>query len=397
MEREHYKYWHKMVAELDAAGINLGLYLNPMIEEIPVHLRSGRRYLFGEALKQGYFVKSRHVEGKKEKSSRGNAALDGDMYQMNKRSCPRVGMLDVTSYQASQWWKKVIQTEVMDYAGASFWMADMGESAPIVNSIYHKQSENGLSFHNAYSEEWARVNREAIRDAGREGDSFFLVKAGYGHTPRYAGSTTLGDQVVNYKNKDGGGLQSVLNGILNGGFSGYTFGHCAVSMAVPRTINSVDERVREMICRWMEMNAFTALFRTHDSDDGVNAVSAYNNRLLLRALAKWSAVYASLADYRMRLSSEASYRGWPIARHPILHFPNDPEFMKSSVSSFMLGESMYIAPVMRYGLTKVKVYLPQGEWTHLWVSVAAAYFYLLKFMALCSHLFVSLCSRVRVL
>jgi alpha-glucosidase len=257
-----------MVADLDAAGISLGVYVNPMVEEIPVHLRSGRRYLFGEALKGGYFIKSRAEKKKKDK---GRSAFDvaegtkGEIYQMNKKKCPRVGLLDMTNYEACQWWKKVIQKEIMDYAGASFWMADHGEMAPIANSIYHTQSINGLTGHNSYAENWARVNRESIRDAGREGDSFFLVKAGYGHTPKYAASTCLGDQVVNYKGKGGGGLQAVLNGLLNGGFSGFTYGHCAVSFAVPRTVNSLDDRAREMIARWLEMNAFTCLFRTHVS------------------------------------------------------------------------------------------------------------------------------------
>ncbi|KAL7483561.1 hypothetical protein ACHAW6_009226 [Cyclotella cf. meneghiniana] len=365
MEREHYKYWHKMVAELDAERISLGVYVNPMIEEIPVHLRSGRRYLFGEALREGYFIKSQQGEGKKERATSGTGSK-GEIYQMNKKKCPRVGLLDTSNHLACQWWKTVIRSEVMDYAGASFWIADMGEAAPIVNSIYHKQSVNGLSFHNTYPEEWARVNREAIRDAGREGDSFFLTKAGYNLTPKYAGSTCLGDQVVNYKNKNGGGLQSVLNGILNGGFSGFTYGHCAVSFAVPRTVNSLDERAREMICRWMEMNAFTALFRTHDCTDGISSFCAYNDRYLLNALARWSVVYASLADYRMKVSSEASFRGYPVARHPILHFPMDREFRKSCVSSFMLGDRLFVAPVMKYGVSKVKVYLPEGKWIHLW-------------------------------
>ena len=371
LEREHYKYWHKMVADLDTAGINLGVYVNPMIEEIPVHLRSGRRYLFGEALKQGHFIKCCEEKKKREP---GHSAfetaigLQGEIYQMNKKKCPRVGLLDMSNHEACQFWKKVIQKEVMDYAGASFWMADGGESAPIANSIYHTQSINGLSCHNVFAENWARVNREAIRDAGREGDSFFLVKAGYGHTPKYVGSTCLGDQVVNYKNKDGGGLQAVLNGLLNGGFSGFAYGHCAVSFAVPRTVNSLDDRVKEMMARWMEMMAFTCLFRTHDSDDGISTISAYNDGFLLRQLAKWSYVFTALADYRLKVSNEATFRGYPVVRHPILHFPLDQEFIKSRVSSFMLGDSLYIAPVMKYGVTKVKVYLPEGEWVHLWVS-----------------------------
>lgn len=369
LEHEHYKYWHKMVADLDAAGINLGVYVNPMIEEIPVHLRSGRRYLFGEASKGGHLIRSSQDKKKKDKAhiafdtSNGNK---GEIYQLNTKKCPRVGYLDVTNYEACHWWKTVIHKEIMNYAGASFWMADGGAEAPIANSIYHTKAFDGLAAHNVYAENWARTNREAIRDAGREGDSFFLVKAGYGHTPKYAGSICLGDQVVNYKGKDGGGLQAVLNGLVNGGFSGFTYAHCAVSFAVPRTVNSLDDRAKEMMVRWMEMNAFTTLFRTHDSDDGVSTVSAYNDGYLLHQLAKWSTVYSALADYRMKVLSEATYLGYPSIRHPALHFPLDNEFMKSRISSFMLGDSLFISPVLRYGVTRVKVYLPEGEWIHLW-------------------------------
>jgi len=368
MERGHYKHWHKMVADLDAAGINLGIYLSPMVEEIPVHLRSGRRYLFGEGLKKGHFVRSSEGPRKKEKSHIIHDK-EGEIYELNKKkSETRVGLLDVTSYEACQWWKRVIQDEVMTYAGASFWMAGNGELAPIANSVYHTRAINGLLCHNAYAESWARVNQEAIRDAGREGDSFFLVNSGCGHTPNYAASTCLGDQVVNYKSKDAGGLQAVLNGLVNGGFSGFTYGHCAVSFAVPQTLKSLDGQTREMISRWMEMMAFTCLFRTHDTNDGVSTVSAYNDSVLLRDLSKWSMVYSLLAAYRGNVSSEASYRGYPIVRHPVLHFPLDEEFTKSRVSSFLLGDCLYIAPVMKYGVSKAKVHLPEGKWIHLWTD-----------------------------
>lgn len=83
--------------------------------------------MFGEALKKGYFVKAK---GNKKKREPGHVAFDpaernkGEIYQFNKNKSPRVGLLDMTNYEACQFWmKEVIQKEVMDYAGASFWMA----------------------------------------------------------------------------------------------------------------------------------------------------------------------------------------------------------------------------------------------------------------------------------
>ncbi len=292
----------------------MGVYINPYIEEIPVHLRSGRRYLFTEAKTGKFFVKKNCDAGNSSKGSgvskKKNSKQhtldndDGTIYPISNAGDTQVGLLDLTNRNACQWYKQVVQSEVFGYAGASFYMADMGETAPILG-VYHRPDVNGLSHHNAYSEEWARVNREAIKESGRDGDSFFIVKAGYGRTPKYAGATCLGDCVTNLKKRKDGGLQSVLNGILNGGFSGFTYGHCAISFAVPRTVNSLDNRTKEMICRWMEMNAFTTLFRTHDGESPDETVSGYGDKFLLKALARWSTVYATLAEYRMRVSWDA--------------------------------------------------------------------------------------------
>ena len=289
---------------MENQGISTGVYVNPCVEEIPVHLRSGRRYLFSEAQKGGYFIKTKSDNNRKKKSSGkhngGTSEDSSDIYTVPNGG-DRAGLIDLSNHNACTWYKGVIQSEVFTYAGASFYMADMGETAP-VNGVYHRSDLHGLSRHNSYSEEWARVNREAIRDAGRDGDSFFIVKAGYSATPKHAGPTCLGDYVTNLKKRKDGGLKSVLNGIVNGGFSGFTYGHCAVSFAVPRTVNSLDNRSREMICRWMEMNAFTTLFRTHDGDNPDETASGYGDKYLLKALTRWATVYATLADYRIRVS-----------------------------------------------------------------------------------------------
>ena len=34
----------------------------------------------------------------------------------------------------------------------------------------------------------------------------------------------------------------------------------------------------------------------------------------------------------------------------------------------MLGELMYIVPVLKIGVKKMGVYLPKGTWIHLWVG-----------------------------
>ena len=241
------------------------------------------------------------------------------------------------------------------------------------------------------------MNRDILSDAGREGDAFFIMDSAYSSTAAHAGCTCLGDYIADFchdGSASGNGsdiLRAVLNGLLNGGISGLTHGHCAVNLAAPRSLSSaighsIDSRSREMICRWLEMTAFTSFFRTHDGDCGArecggntSILSALEDEVVLRSVARWSHVFVALAEYRLRLLNEASFKGYPVVRHPMLHFPNDARFVgndtekkndsSSYSSTFMMGDLIYVAPILKCGVIKSKVYLPQGAWIHLWVSV----------------------------
>ena len=320
LEREHYPHWQPFVDSLERRGVSVGLYLCPQLEEIPMHLRSGRRYLFGE-VGEDYFMKRRVMneagagkkksgkgktnrkDGKdnansKDGSSDGHTTTTLKMYNNFKRS--KCGTLDPTNHGATSWFKNVVREEIFEYASASFWLADSsnnGMANPPLDALYSAPSPNrqvatttttsvasssssmgasseakgGISFHNSYAERWARVNREAISEAGRDGDAFFILNSAYGSAARDAGCTSLGDRVPSFRSDDGDILRAVLNGIVNGGVSGLTHGHCAVCLAVPnrtagRIATSIDAKSREMICRWLELTAFTAVFRTHDGD-----------------------------------------------------------------------------------------------------------------------------------
>ena len=426
LERKTYPQYQPFVDSLERRGISVGLYLSPYLEEIPMHLRSGRRYLFGE-VEGDYFVKKQAVNGKSSTigsrliKNKGNSKKDTQevtMYnQFKKNKC---GILDPTNYNATSWYKKVVKEEVFDYASASFWLADMTMGGPPLDGLYTSSPNeasspsNGLSSHNSYAEQWAKMNQDAIKEAGRDGDSFCIVNAAYGATVKYAGATSLGDHVANFHNEDSSGsvLQSIVNGIVNGGMSGLTHGHCAVNMAVPRQLSnalgtSIDAKSRELICRWFEITAFTTLFRTHAGNANINdeknkngdMLSAYDDEVVMKSLARNSQVYVALAAYRLQLLSEASFKGYPVVRHPCLHFPKDVNFIgggtsrgssrkkkkidedvaSSSLSAFMMGNLIYVVPVLKSGVVKSRVHLPEGGWIHLWVSSIKMYIYDVSF------------------
>ncbi len=56
LKREYSTGWQSLMDLLDRRRVSMGLYLSPYLEEIHMHLRSGRRYQFSN-LGGDYFVK----------------------------------------------------------------------------------------------------------------------------------------------------------------------------------------------------------------------------------------------------------------------------------------------------------------------------------------------------
>jgi alpha-glucosidase len=62
---------------------------------------------------------------------------------------------------------------------------------------------------------------------------------------------------------------------------------------------------------------------------------------------------------------EAFRYGYPVVRHPMLHYPNDPGVYEIQYQ-WMLGTEFMVVPVVDAGADRVNAYLPEGEWVHLW-------------------------------
>lgn len=64
---------------------------------------------------------------------------------------------------------------------------------------------------------------------------------------------------------------------------------------------------------------------------------------------------------------EAAGTGLPVVRHPFIHYPDDRE-VYGLQKQFMVGPDFMVAPVLDKGAESVEVYLPAGEWVHVWTG-----------------------------
>ena len=68
-----------------------------------------------------------------------------------------------------------------------------------------------------------------------------------------------------------------------------------------------------------------------------------------------------LVPYFYDLYYEGSKTGLPLLRPLVMNYDNDPNTYELN-DEFMLGDQMIIAPVLKQGVTKRMVYLPEGKW-----------------------------------
>lgn len=343
LDRDRYPAWERLVLELEERGARLLLYTNPLLAD-PSDKPNHRRDLFSEARERGYLVENRA----------------GEPY-MTRITDFSAAHVDLTNPEARGWLKDVLKEELIGN-GASGWMADFGEGLPYDAALH--SGEDPATYHNRYAEEWAALNREAIREAGMEDEAVFFTRSGYTKSPGESTLFWLGDQLVSWDRHDG--MESSVTGLLSSGISGYSLNHSDIG-----GYTAIDSwllryhRSKELLMRWTELAAFTTVFRTHEGNRPELNHQFYSDGETLRHFDRFAKVYAAWKPYRKQLVREAAETGLPVVRHPFIHYPDDPEVYGFD-RQFMVGREMMVAPVLDRGAEEVEVYLPAGEWVHLW-------------------------------
>ena len=364
-----YPDWEDMVKELRAEGIRVIIYYNPMMASQAGKLKKNlRRDVYKIAKEAGYLVKKQ----------------DGSPYIVSS-GIVHAGLLDLTNPEAREWMKDLMKEQVK--VGVSGWMADFAEGLPHDAVLF--SGEDAATYHNRYPVEYAKLNHEILTELGMEDEINFHSRSGYTFSSRYSTGFFTGDQLNTWD--DYGGFKTTVNALISGGLSGvqfflYTYGGFwtiipedvfpklpeEVTKLVPEEVipRLRAEMSPELRARRLELVAFGAyaLLGAPEPDD---------------EFGRFAAIVNQLAPYRKQLGSEAAEKGLPLVRHPMLHYPDDPEIYKL-MYHYMYGSEFLVRPIVDPGVTKVAVYLPAGKWIHLfsqnsfgngesgkWVEVAA--------------------------
>lgn len=248
---ELYPDWNSFVQELTQQSIRVLSYVNTFLTN--VHAKpSYKNNYFLEAQEKEYLVKdpgSSHIHQTLIVSSGSNF---------------EAGILDLTNPEAIVWFKGIVKKSIWD-AGVSGMMTDFGEYLP-----YHSSNAKLYSgvpaevYHNLYPQEWAKLHHELITELGLKNEAVCFYRAAFTQSPGYINLMWAGDQNVTWDEHDG--IKSAVIGMLSGGFSGFSITHSDIggytTIYAPPTLELT--RSKELLYRWMELSAFTAVFRTHE-------------------------------------------------------------------------------------------------------------------------------------
>ena len=196
------------------------------------------------------------------------------------------------------------------------------------------------------------------------GKCVFYMRAGAAGTQKYSTLMWAGDQNVDWSADDG--LPSAITSALTMGMSGY--GLSCSDIGGYTTLFTM-RRDEELLMRWLEFACFTPVMRTHEGNRPTVNVQLYDTPEMLAFAARITKMHTALLPYLRRAVEQNAAAGLPVMR-PLFFAEDAPEAWQTEQWAYLLGDDLLVAPVVEPGAETRTVWLPQGEWIHLWSGKA---------------------------
>lgn len=267
---------------------------------------------------------------------------------------------DFTDAKAREWWGKHFK-DYVDLGVEGFWN-DMNEIATWGNMLpdvieFELDGKKGtaLEGRNLFGFQMSRSTYEGTKKLLRNKRPFNLTRSAYAGAQRYTAVWT-GDNVA-YDAHMMAGVRLVNSMGLSGlAFTGYDIGGF---------VGNADEK---LFARWMAIGAFSPFFRGHSMINSRDSEPWSYGEKVEEISRNFMKLRYRLLPYLYSLFYEASQNGLPINRSLAIDYSFDDRVYDSRYhNQYLFGPSILVAPVES---TKdlVKVYLPEGDWYHLFTD-----------------------------
>ena len=263
-----------------------------------------------------------------------------------------IAQFDFTAKGTERLYERLVRGAVAQ--GKDGWMEDFGEFTP--PTIASADGTPPERIHNRYPRDYHCTVHRIARRLGRAVTRH--QRSGWTGAARCASIVWGGDPTTVWGFD---GLRSALNQALTIGMSGVA--RWGSDIGGYNTFDPGRQLTRELLHRWIEFGAVSAVMRTKRS--GL-AFPPYQrpqvfDRESIAVWRRYTKLHTQLYPYLRGADAEHRSSGLPIMRHALLTHPDDERAQRAH-DQFMLGADLLAAPVLVEGARRRRVYLPEGRW-----------------------------------
>jgi alpha-glucosidase len=280
---------------------------------------------------------------------------------------------DFTRRDTRAWWGSLYRDFVA--AGISGFWNDMNEpsifktpTATMPLDTQHRIAEPGFAprsathaeIHNVYGMLNSRATFEGQRQLQPDERAFVMTRASYAGGQRYA-TTWTGDNSSTWNH-----LKLSVSMLLNLGMSGFAYSGADVG-------GFIGAPSPELMTRWIEIAAFTPIFRAHSEKGTPQKELWVDGAEQLRIRRQFIEQRYRLMPYLYALADENARTGAPLMRPLFYDFPDALDLPCDQPTAFLLGDRLLIAPPPALESPQPYVVcLPAGNWYDYWTGEPAA-------------------------
>jgi len=321
------------IKELEKEGIAFLAYNNPyLLKDAP---------MYKDFAEKGYLIKNKK----------------GEVYHI-KTTTFQAGMIDLSNPDAFEYTKNMIIQNYINI-GIKGWMADFGEYLPH-DCLLHTGDAKQL--HNSWPVLWARCNRQAIEQSGRD-DIFFFSRSGYAGIADCSPILWNGDQHTDYSADYG--MASVLPATLSLAMSGVPLCHSDIAGFI--TFGKL-ARDKALWIKWLQMSAFSPLMRSHATPrPDANVQFDFDDEIIAQT-ALFSNIHKLLTPYLQHIITNEASIGIPAIRPVFYSYPEQNELFNIE-SCYMLGADLFVAPSFSTDTRVRQLTLPKDDWICLFTGL----------------------------
>jgi alpha-glucosidase (family GH31 glycosyl hydrolase) len=316
-------------AALEALGFKWFAYFSPFVAEDSGAWEEAREYVIRQA--------------------------DGSPYLFEGVTFEPTTVLDFTRAGAAEWAQGKMAAAVA--VGFDGWMADYAEWLPTDAQLASGDAED---LHNAWPLYWQDLNADALADQ----DATFFARSGWSGSGAIAPVHWPGDQRTSFDADDG--LPTAVPLMLGDSVAGAVL--TGSDIGGYQSVGN-DPSTRELWFRWCELGAFSPVMRTHHGAFAAENWQFDTDAETVQHFARYAREHVALYPYLRGLAADAADEGTPIMQPIFLQFPEE---RWDRVDAYMLGPSLFVAPVVAAGRRALDVALPAGSgWYDWWAGTPA--------------------------